>query len=444
MMLSIITPNISLTNVISYSRIAYLSNMLMQHDIKDDIVALYIDISIEGVLLLLAAINLGLKVALCPLREPALVLNKWLHDLGIKQVFASTKKLSGIDASWIDLDSSLLASSSFKPNISKVNNFISIIRTSGTMSQAKNVYLSDEQHRASARAVNDYFHINDSSVLSLSLPLYHVSGLSMVYRSLLSSSSLYLAPNYEDLCYGINHHLITHISLVPMQLKRLLHEGISMSHLKAVIIGGDHCPESLVHQALKSNIALYTTYGLSETASMIMVRDCRYDQETILPHAHLHIDDNHEIWVKGESLFLGYLENGVLHQQKGMFATGDIKLFKEHGHIIVRKGNVIISGGFNIALAEIEEVLDAHPLITNAIVIGIDDERLSKRPLAFIKSDPKLLLPDLKAYLHKRLADYKIPHLFLPWPNHAPMSLKKPRPWFLHHQAELIKLTPLS
>jgi O-succinylbenzoic acid--CoA ligase len=439
-MMNILSPHFLIPKIEAKNKIHQIMDYLKTTKLtKDNPIGLYMDLSADAIFLLLASINLGLKVALCPVREPVLALNNWFKDLDINQVFSTSPHLLGINASWHDANSLGSAGQySAKDCGNATTDFVSIIRTSGTMSEAKNAWLTHHQHVSSAISVNSYFNINEDSVWLLSLPLYHVSGLSIVYRSFLSGASIYLAKTYDEIVHGITQKMATHVSLIPMQLKRLLDDNIPMDHMKAIIIGADSLPIIQEKRALKLGLSLYATYGLTETASMVLVRDCKNNHETTLPHASIKISLDGEILVSGKSLFLGYLKEGILLKPyEDMFATGDILTNVGEKSRIVRKGNMIISSGFKISVEEVEAILEEHPFIEKTIVMGIDDERMGRRPLAFIKwYSRRLLKHELLDYLKDRLADYKIPVKFLPWPEDAPKSLKKPRQWFLEYLSQ--------
>jgi o-succinylbenzoate---CoA ligase len=395
-------------------------------------IGLYLDISPNSVTLLLAAITLGLRVAICPLREPPMVLNKWLKGLGVKTVLSSCPTVLGIDARWFQVSDLLVKNAQCM--LPSQKDFISIVRTSGTTAEPKNAVISDAAHKASAQAVNQYFDVNHESIFLLSLPLYHVSGLSIVYRSLLSGASIYIAQDYNDLIQGIKAHQITHLSLVPAQLKRLLDDGIDLAGLTAVIIGGDALPKNLCERALALYVPIYATYGLTETASMIWVHNCRTNQAHILPHARLTLASDGEVLVGGASLFSGYLDacgSTICNAQDGLFATGDVVADFAQLQLIVRKNNRIISGGENIQAEEVEHALESHPSIASSVVVGVNDTHFGMRAVAYIKwVGPPSTAQELQDYLKPHLAPYKWPKAFLPWPEDAPNTLKKPRGWF--------------
>ena len=408
---------------------------------KDARIGLFLDVSIESVLILKACIEVGLTVALCPMREPSSIIAQWLQDLGITKVISSLPKPEGLNVAWVQMGTS----SANSPKIigaDQAAHFTSIIRTSGSSGNPKSAVLRDVHHRASAHAVNEYFAISHQSCLLLSLPLYHVSGLSMVYRSMIAQASLFIASNMDEMKHGLKYQAVSHISLVPTQLKRLLDDGVDMSHLQAVIIGGDALHPHIAEEALKKQVPLYATYGLTETASMIIIRNYQNGLVTVLPHAQCMVAKDQEILVKGQSLFDGYVgAQGQLIKsfQQGWFATGDSLVDLNRLDVVVRKHNRIICGGENIQAEEIEFALESHADIDCAVVVGMADEYFGHRPVAFIKSRKILSKEEVLLHLKPLLASYKCPINFLPWPKDAPSSYKKPRRWFLTKMSQSLQ-----
>lgn len=400
---------------------------------KDSKIGLFLDVSPESVLILKGCIKAGLYVALCPVREPNSIITQWLQDLGITKVISPLTKPEEFSLDWVQLRASSDNPLKFDCG-DQATHFTSIIRTSGSSAKPKNAMLRDAHHRASAQAVNEYFSITHASCLLVSLPLYHVSGLSMIYRSTISRASLYLASNMDEIKLGIKHKAVSHISLVPTQLKRLLEDNVDLSHLRAVIIGGDALHPYVAEEALKKNVPLYATYGLTETASMIIVRNYQSGLVTVLSHAKYMVADDQEILVQGQSLFDGYvgLQGQLIKPlQHGWFATGDSAVDLKHLEVVVRKHNRIICGGENIQAEEIELALESHPDIDSAVVVGIPDAVFGHRPLAFVKYKNVLPKEEVLVHLKPLLASYKCPIDFLPWPKDAPNTYKKPRMWFV-------------
>lgn len=394
-------------------------------------VGLYADISFHGVLLVLAAVRLGLRVALCPLREPPLVIASWLGSLRINTLISSTKPLEEFSGKQFVVDD-MIQYGSDKFNL-VANNFSSIMRTSGSSKAPKNALITERAHWASARAVNEFFSFDSDSSFLLSLPLYHVSGMSIIFRALLADGSIAIARSHDDIAASIAQKKVTHISLVPTQLKRLLDQACDFRALSAVIIGGDALPARTRNQALDHGVPLYETYGLTETASMIWVRDARGGDARVLPHAIMERAQDGEILVGGTSLFEGYLTaDGEISRPGPLFATGDLAIggVGDQLQLINRKSNRIISGGENIQGEEVEYVLEQHPEVAEAVVVGVRDKNFGMRPRAYVRlRNDRIVFAEITSFLRVHLAAFKVPEL-VSWPVDAPVGLKKPRQFF--------------
>jgi fatty-acyl-CoA synthase len=94
-------------------------------------------------------------------------------------------------------------------------------------------------------------------------------------------------------------------------------------------------------------------------------------------------------------------------------ATGDVGRFDEGGRLIVegRDDEMIVSGGENVFPAEVEDCLSRHDAVVEAAAIGVDDEDYGKRLRAFVvlADGADVSEDDLKAYVKKNLARYKVP-----------------------------------
>ena len=129
--------------------------------------------------------------------------------------------------------------------------------------------------------------------------------------------------------------------------------------------------------------------------------------------------------MKGETLFKDYLNRegkpDTPTDRDGWFHTGDIGEIDTNGclSILGRKDNMFISGGENIHPEEIENTLHLLDEIEQSVVAPISDAEFGKRPVAFVRwAEGKQMRPEeIRAFLASKLARYKIPIKFLPWPK---------------------------
>lgn len=302
--------------------------------------------------------------------------------------------------------------------------------TSGTTGAPKGVIHTYGNHWFSAigSVLNLGLHHNDKWLLTL--PIFHVGGLSILIRSVLYGMTVYFIEKYEvkEIKRAFFERKVTIASLVTLMLRQLVEElekDKLPSHVRCILLGGGSVPEPLLREVEKRDIPLFQTYGMTETSSQIATLSVTYARSKLgsagkaLAPANIKISNPDgegigEIIVKGPMVFEGYdnmPEENKRSFQDGWFYTGDLGYFDNDGflYIVDRRTDLIISGGENIYPSEIEEVLLEHPLVQEAAVVGKTDEKWGKVPVAFIVSDAKLEPETLTEFAKVRLADYKVP-----------------------------------
>ncbi|CAH0526583.1 2-succinylbenzoate--CoA ligase [Vibrio hippocampi] len=281
----------------------------------------------------------------------------------------------------------------------------SIIFTSGSTGSPKAVAHSVRSHLASAAGILEQIKFNHADSWLLSLPLFHVSGLAIVWRWLYSGAVLRLPSG--DFQQDIAE--VTHASLVSTQLKRVL-DGQWKTRLKTVLLGGSQIPKPLLYACKQQGIDTWMGYGLTEMASTVTVKQIGRDisSGTVIAYRQLKIDDQ-RIYVAGDTLACGYIKQGqlipLLADGELWFDTKDLGCWNEQQELLVtgRADNLFISGGENIHCEEIEAVLNRFADITQSIVVPVADEEFGARPIAVIQSQT---VPDVVS-MNQRLA----PHL---------------------------------
>ena len=309
-----------------------------------------------------------------------------------------------------------------------------IIFTSGSLGVPKAVLHSYGSHYYNAKGSNENISLRPGDRWLLALPLYHVGGLSILFRCFLSGAAVVIPEKDEEFQKSLVRYGVTHLSAVPTQLYRLLLEDNdkeSYRKLRAVLLGGAAVPQNLIEKGLALGLPLYTSYGLTEMASQVTTTSPdtpsakRFTSGKALSYRQLRISASGEILVKGETLFKGYLEGDSLElpvDSDGWFATGDLGELDSEGYLTVtgRKDNMFISGGENIQPEEIERVLCEHTAVAQAVVVPVPDTEFGSRPVAFVQTNSGKLKPkELAAFLEERLARYKIPVAFYDWPTTA-------------------------
>lgn len=327
-------------------------------------------------------------------------------------------RLSNQEKERIKKQMALFQLSSFSPKSGSKGGLF--ILTSGSSSFPKIAFHSwislIENAAASARTLG----LEKKDVWHLSLPLWHIGGVMAALRSLVAGASV--TENLDE---------ATFTSWIPTHLYRLIKEGKKApSLLKCSLIGGAPVDKLLLKQGRALGYPVKETYGLTEMGAMVTL------DGIVLPKKEVQIDSTSgEVLVRGEGLFEGYvdLENMQLAPSitdDGWFQTGDLGEIDCKGrlHIVGRLDNLFISGGENIQPEEIERLLNQHPSVLESLVVPIEDAEYGQRPAVFIKGLKEAELEEeLKAYLLKRVAKFKVPILWLDWPESRHSISGKPK-----------------
>jgi acyl-CoA synthetase (AMP-forming)/AMP-acid ligase II len=199
--------------------------------------------------------------------------------------------------------------------------------------------------------------------------------------------------------------------------------GESLPSLETVIAGGSEIPSSLVAQAneVLEDTQLATVYGLTEggvisggppgerldTDGKLLGQELGQEIKLVAPEDEYPGEEGH-VLVKGPLLMAGYYdgpERTAASMQDGWFETGDVGKL-EDGFLTItgRKKDLIIRGGENVPVAKLEDRLQDHPAVAAVAVVGIPDERLQERVVAFVvpSGEEKLLFTDMQNYLDEQ------------------------------------------
>ncbi len=310
-----------------------------------------------------------------------------------------------------------------------------IVFTSGTSGRAKGAIVTFANQFWSAMASALRIGVLPDDRWLCPLPLYHVGGLAIVWRSCLYGTAMVLAASarVEDLANDLRDQGATLVSLVPTQLHRLLeHDAGSLRGVRLVLLGGAAATPDLMARAQTAGVRVAPTYGLTETASQIATQ--RPDDAlrkpgsvgTALPWSVIRVvnDDGSdaavgapgEIVVSGPTVFRGYWRDSAATTaalRDGELRTGDVGYVDADGDLWVlqRRTDLIVTGGENVYPAEVEAVLTAHPDVAAACVVGVPDVEWGQRVAVAVVPAPDAALTDvaLSDFARERLAGYKVP-----------------------------------
>ncbi len=292
-----------------------------------------------------------------------------------------------------------------------------IVHTSGTTSTPKPVALTYGNLLWSALGSAVALGRDPGERWLCAMPLAHVGGLSILLRSAIYATTAVVHERFETdrVLHALQREEITLISVVATTLSRLLDGGLERPPgLRLALAGGGPVPAALLARARSRGVAVSQTYGLTESCS----------QATTVPVALATRDGDHgagpplfctrvRIAPDGEILLRGATIAPAAAGADGWLATGDLGRIDALGalHVTGRKADTIISGGENVAPAEVEAVLEAHPDVLEAAAVARPDVQWGEAVTALVVArDGAALDPaGLRAHCAAVLAPYKVP-----------------------------------
>ncbi|MEX2197125.1 MAG: AMP-binding protein [Thermoleophilaceae bacterium] len=281
-----------------------------------------------------------------------------------------------------------------------------LLFTSGSTARPKPVVLTYANHAASAAASHANLPLGPDDRWLCVLPLFHVGGLAILVRCAIAGACAVVHDGFhaDAVRRSLESGEATLASLVPTMLRRLAAAGLREAPaLRAALLGGGPIPRDLLDWARAHGIPVLPTYGMTETASQVVTGDGP------LPGVELRIGPGGEILLRGPMVSEGALAaDGWLH-------TGDRGSLDPAGrlHVEGRLKEVIVTGGENVSMAEVEEALLAHPAVADAGVAGRPDTEWGEVVVAHVVVAGDVSDHDLAAHCRALLAGYKVPKAFV-------------------------------
>ena len=380
-------------------------------------VGLYIDNSLDASILIHALMLSGTEMVMLNTRLTVHELKLQLEEVSVSTVL-STIHLDIPEFKVLSFEEIYeLPAETFMLNDPAANDILSIMFTSGTTGRAKAVGQTYGNHYASHINCQKFLNYKEDSVWMMVNPIFHISGLSILFRSVISMSTMVIMNKFKtDLAWQtLEHEKVTHTSMVPVMLNRLVKEE-GTHFLQALLMGGANTTPKLLQKAKDKGLPVYNSFGMTETCSQIV--QLSYDDPKIFSGAVGNIHDTmteitidettDEMLLRGDSVVQSYL-NADIELKGGFFNTGDIIQIDEDGYIYVldRRNDLIISGGENIYPKEIEDVVYQLDGVNRCVVIKKEDDEWGYVPILLLEDD--IDQTTLLNHLYKHLAKYKIP-----------------------------------
>ena len=327
----------------------------------------------------------------------------------------------------------------------KLDDLASIIYTSGTTGKPKGAMLTYKNIFSNILAINELIKLTSKDRFIAYLPMFH--SFTMTVNLLLpmySASPVVIIRSIMPFSNIIKQTLLKRVTIftgVPDVYSALSRAKLPFyfhwfNKVRFYISGAAPLPGEVLKRFSKKfkKAKLLEGYGLSETSPVVAVNRAELQKPgsvgPAIPEVEIKIVNDEleevpigevgEIIVKGDNVMKGYYKREDATKEtiiNGWLLTGDIGKLDEDGYLYIldRKKDLIISKGVNIYPREIEEVCLKYPGVKECAVVGKKDENLGEIPVAFIELEDNVKIEELelKKFLKKHLANYKIPkHIY--------------------------------
>jgi O-succinylbenzoic acid--CoA ligase len=293
-----------------------------------------------------------------------------------------------------------------------------VIHSSGTSGAPKPVTLSYGNWLWSALGSATALGVHADERWLCALPLAHVGGLSILIRSAIYATTAVVHERFETeaaLAAIMRPPGVTLASLVPTTLARLLDAGLEHPPgLRCALIGGAPVPPALLERARRAGVEVSQTYGLTEACSQVTTEPLAEtgaggDAGPPLFCTRVSVAGDGEILVRGPTV--------AAHARgpDGWLHTGDVgELLDGRLRVTGRKADTIVTGGENVAPAEVEAALAEHDAVAEAAVIGRPDPEWGEAVCAIVvpRDGARVDTDELRRHCVARLGSFKIPKTF--------------------------------
>ncbi len=327
----------------------------------------------------------------------------------------------------------------FAPEPTSPGDLAALPYSSGTTGFPKGVMLTHRNLAANIVQVEGAFRCDEDDVLLAVLPYFHIYGLTVNMNFALARGATVVTMARFDLAAfleTIERHRVTRAFLVPPILlalaKHPLIDRHDLSSLDLVVSGAAPLDERIARAvADRIGCRVVQGYGLTETSPVTHLPPEGPDMDAKpgsvgppLPGTECRALDSDsgeelppgedgEIVIRGPQVMLGYLRDqaatATAIDRDGWFHTGDIGHVDAEGWLFIvdRLKELIKVRGLQVAPAELEAVLQAHPAVADAAVVPSPDRRGGEVPKAFVVLREEADLDELRAYVADRVARHK-------------------------------------
>lgn len=303
-----------------------------------------------------------------------------------------------------------------------------VLATSGTTGSPKGVRLTLSNLEAAVRASASHLGHGPEDRWLLDLPLNHAAGLSILFRQAWAGGSVLLRPGFDPVetweAVGAG---VTMLSVVPTMLHRLLELDGTARALRTVLVGGGPAPLELLERAEARGLPVRPTYGMTETFGQVATLRPEAplaNRVHPLPDVEIRIGDDGRVDVRSPQVSPGYV--GEPDREDGWLITNDLGVIDDEGALIVlgRADTVINTGGEKVSPERVEAELGEHPLVGDAVVVGIPDPEWGERVCCAYRGG--VGEAELAAWLGARIERFMVPKSWMRLKEIPRTSIGKP------------------
>ncbi|CAN7034926.1 unnamed protein product [Brassica rapa subsp. trilocularis] len=316
-----------------------------------------------------------------------------------------------------------------------------LLYSSGTTGKSKGVMITHRNLIALVQTYRLRFGLEQRTVCTI--PMCHVFSFGGFATSLIALGwTTMVLPKFEmsKLLSAVETHRPTHLTLVPPMVVAMvngakeINSKYDVSSLHTVVAGGAPLSREVIEKFVKSypNVKVLQGYGLTETTAIVATMFTKEETERygssglLSPNVEakivdpdtgrlLGVDQTGELWLRSPTVMKGYYKNEEATAEtidsEGWLKTGDLCYIDCEGFVFVvdRLKELIKCNGYQVAPAELEALLLAHPEIDDAAVIPIPDEKAGQYPMAYIvrKAGSNLSESEIMGFVAKQVSRYK-------------------------------------
>ena len=318
-----------------------------------------------------------------------------------------------------------------------------LLYTAGTTGKPKAVMLTHANLVQTNTTTARWLGFTPDDVVLVAVPMFNIFGLGTLVAALSAGSSVVLMERFDaDRSLRLMaDEGITVVNGVPtmfvMQLRSPVMDEVDLSKVRTGIVAGAPVTDELIREARERFVSdLEIAYGMTETSPTVSMTGSADSEEKrsftvgrlldgveakILADdgATLPIESIGELAIRGVNVMKGYYrqpeETSRSFTEDGFFRTGDLGMLDEDGylHVVGRKKDTIVRGGYTIYPREIEDVLNLHPAVQDVVVVGVENDVLGELICACVLPVEGAIVTgdEVKEFCKGQVAQYKVPDL---------------------------------